>query len=189
MHTDATERIWWRTPRTAKRRKPASGGTTSGTRHILRDPTWVIGCKQTRNKKHIGKVLKRVMWISALQSGALWQVQCCGSGFTESKSGSRLLLNPDPDSDRGFLQQRKFVFVQEPPPPLPPPWEYRSSQPAIDWRKCREFQRYNPALNGRSSVADSHSLNLCPDPGCHWIQNRIQTEVFYDKTFFFVQKP
>jgi hypothetical protein len=51
MHTEATERIWWRTPRTAKRRIPASGGTTSGSRHIQRDPTWVIGCKQTRNKK------------------------------------------------------------------------------------------------------------------------------------------
>jgi ribonuclease P/MRP protein subunit RPP40 len=42
---------WWRTPRTAKRRIPANGGTTSGTRHIQRDPTWVNGCKQTRNKK------------------------------------------------------------------------------------------------------------------------------------------
>ncbi len=50
MHTKGTERIWWRTPRTAKRRKPARGGTTSGSRHILRDPPWVIGCKQTRNK-------------------------------------------------------------------------------------------------------------------------------------------
>ncbi len=87
-------------------------------------------------------------------------------------------------SRRGFLRQRKFVFVQKPPPPLPPPWEYRSSQPAIDWRKCREFQRYNPELNGRSSVADSHSLNLCPDPGCHWIRIRIQTEVFTTKHFF-----
>jgi hypothetical protein len=53
MNTEATERIWWRTPRTAKGRKPASGGTTSGTRHILRDPTWVIGCKQTRNNKQV----------------------------------------------------------------------------------------------------------------------------------------
>jgi hypothetical protein len=45
--------VWWRTPRTAKRRKPDSGRTTSGSRHILRDPTWVIGCKQQekRNKK------------------------------------------------------------------------------------------------------------------------------------------
>ncbi len=51
MHTEDTERIWWRTPRTAKRRIPANGGTTSGSRHIQRDPKWVIGCKQTRNKK------------------------------------------------------------------------------------------------------------------------------------------
>jgi hypothetical protein len=50
MHTEATERQWLRTPRTAKKRKPASGGTTSGTRHILRGPTWAIGCKQTRTR-------------------------------------------------------------------------------------------------------------------------------------------
>ncbi len=52
---------------------------------------------------HIGKVL----WIPALQSGALRQVQCCGSGFTESVSGSRLLLNPDPDPDRGFFYDKE----------------------------------------------------------------------------------
>ena len=48
MHTEATERKWWRTPRTAKRRIPANGGTTFGAGHFQRDPTWVIGCKQTR---------------------------------------------------------------------------------------------------------------------------------------------
>ncbi len=55
MHTEDTERKWWRTPRTVKRRIPASGGITSGTSHIQRDPTWVIGCKQTRNKKQVSR--------------------------------------------------------------------------------------------------------------------------------------
>jgi hypothetical protein len=50
MHKEATERKWWRTPRTAKRRIPANGGTTSGAGHFQRDPTWVIGCKQTRTR-------------------------------------------------------------------------------------------------------------------------------------------
>jgi hypothetical protein len=41
---------WWRTPRTAKKRKTACGETTSGTRHILRGPTWAIGCNNTRTR-------------------------------------------------------------------------------------------------------------------------------------------
>jgi hypothetical protein len=53
MHTEATERLRWRTHRTAKREnQPAAGPhpEPDTTRH-MRDPTWVIECKQKRNKK------------------------------------------------------------------------------------------------------------------------------------------
>ncbi len=39
------------------RLREESGGSTSETRLILRDPTWVIGCKQTRNKKQMSLLL------------------------------------------------------------------------------------------------------------------------------------
>ncbi len=82
MHTEATERIWWRTPKTPKRRKPASGGTTSGTRHILRDPTWVIGCKQTRKKKQETKERWEYLWALP-DNVSVWALsvlaEVCGS--------------------------------------------------------------------------------------------------------------
>jgi hypothetical protein len=61
MHTEATERKWWRTPRTAKRRIPANGGTTFGAGHFQRDPTWVIGCKQTRTRTRARTRVKKEM--------------------------------------------------------------------------------------------------------------------------------
>jgi hypothetical protein len=73
MHTEGTERTWWLTPRTAKRRKPASGGTPSGSRHILGDPTWVIVCKSTRNKKQVGGVMALTQVESATSSTSLVQ--------------------------------------------------------------------------------------------------------------------
>jgi hypothetical protein len=51
MRTKTTERPWWRTPRMAKKWKPAGGETTSGARHILRGPTCAIGCNNTRTNK------------------------------------------------------------------------------------------------------------------------------------------
>jgi hypothetical protein len=48
-----TERPWWRTPRKAKKRKTACGETTFGARHILRGPTWAIGCNHTRTRTRI----------------------------------------------------------------------------------------------------------------------------------------
>ncbi len=75
-------------------------------------------------------------------------------------TGRSSVADPDPD----------------PPPPLPPPWEYRSSQPAMTIIK-KEKVMWNLALQperyGRSSVADSDSLNLYLDLGFCWIRNRI----------------
>ncbi len=82
MHTKITERIWWRTPKTATRRKPAIGGTTSESRHILRDPTWVIGCKPTTTTTSKHKIFNFFF---------------CHFCPPDSKSGygSTVLLNPD----------------------------------------------------------------------------------------------
>jgi len=34
----------------AKKRRTERGGTTSGAGHILRGPTWAIGCNNTRTR-------------------------------------------------------------------------------------------------------------------------------------------
>ncbi len=52
-HIENTERTWWKMPKMDQRRRQASGGTTSGTGHFLRDPTWVTG----RRPSSIGTVL------------------------------------------------------------------------------------------------------------------------------------
>ncbi len=96
MHTEGTERTWWKTPRTAKRRKPASGGTTSGSRYILRDPIWVIGCKSIRNKKQQQQVRQqgrgsrhaipsRIQIIRHQNRKKL----CTGTGFLLNLKGGR----------------------------------------------------------------------------------------------------
>jgi hypothetical protein len=121
-----------------KRRRPASGGTTSGSRHIVRDPTWVIGCKSTvQETRNAGCSLLKaegfspVAWkffygsigISKLQSfikkiprdppdpGPKHCLkQCSGSGSTGSTCflASRILLSSCKNSKKNL---DSFYFV------------------------------------------------------------------------------
>ncbi len=79
---------------TVQRRKPASGGTTSGSRYILLDPTWVSGRKSTNipypsKSKYVSRYHRQIPGQQATvkfcgpciysANVCLWQIQLLGS--------------------------------------------------------------------------------------------------------------